>query len=509
MPGRWGLRAVWSARPGLRIYGAALIAGAAVAAGQAPLSLWWLALGGLLCVTALVAGEARLGRRVWLGWAAGTGYFAGTLFWIVEPFLVEPEIYGWMAPFALVFMAGGMALFWGLAAAIAGVGRGLPTRALGFASGLAAVDALRSYALGGFPWALVGHIWVGTPVAQAAAWVGPIGLTGLTAMAVALPVMASGRVQRPVAAAVAVLALGGLWAAGQVRLNAPDAPRPLPIRVRLIQPNATQALKWKDDMWRVFLDRQMEMTGRPSEKPLNLVVWPETAVPFLLDRTGELFTEMTTTSGGVPMAVGIQRRDGQRFYNSMVVTDREGTVEHVYDKYHLAPFGEFIPGGEWLAPLGISAFAARAGNGYTAGSGAKVFDLGRAGKVLPLICYEADFPQDLRAAPERADWILQITNDGWFGNIAGPYQHLAQMRLRAIEQGLPFLRSANTGITAVIDAKGRVLQSLALNTEGMIDADVPPALPPTFYARWGDVPATVTILAGLLFLWLRRRAVSN
>lgn len=509
MPRRKLLKSVWLARPGRVPAAGALLSGLLVAAGQAPLGLWWLALAGLTALTAIIAATQPMGRRAWLGWIAGLGYFSATMFWIVEPFLVEPEVYAWMAPFALISMAGGLALFWMVAALLAGAGSTPGTRAVGFAAGIAAADLLRSYAFGGFPWGLVGHIWIGTPLAQAASVIGPIGLTILTAGAVALPVAVRGRIARPVAGAVAVLALGGVWIAGQARLDKPDPVREPAIRVRLIQPNATQSLKWKDEWWRVFLDRQMQMTGRPAEKPLNLVVWPETAVPFLLDRVGSLFEEMAALSRGVPMAVGIQRRDGARFFNSLAVSDGSGRVTQVYDKYRLAPFGEYIPGGDWLTGLGVSAFASRAGNGYSAGPGARILDLGAAGLVMPLICYEADFPQVLRAAEGRADWILQVTNDGWFGNLAGPYQHLAQMRLRAIEMGLPLLRSANTGISAVIDAKGRILQSLPLNTEGLIDAEVPGALPPTPYVRWGDLPATVAIAAVLLLLLLRRRTVND
>jgi apolipoprotein N-acyltransferase len=259
-------------------------------------------------------------------------------------------------------------------------------------------------------------------------------------------------------------------------------------------------------MWRVFLDRQMEQTAQPAALPLDLIVWPETAIPFLLDRSGPLFEDIAVLSDGVPVAAGIQREDGLRFFNSLAVADRAGQVFAVYDKWHLVPFGEYVPFGDALSTFGISAFAAREGNGYSAGPGARVLDLGSAGKVLPLICYEAVFPQDLRAAPERADWILQVTNDGWFGNVSGPYQHLAQARLRAIEQGLPLLRAANTGITAVIDAKGRMLRSLPLNTVGVIDTAVPAALAPTVYARTGDLPATILIAIGLfVFVGYRQR----
>jgi apolipoprotein N-acyltransferase len=258
-------------------------------------------------------------------------------------------------------------------------------------------------------------------------------------------------------------------------------------------------------MWQVFLDRMITAGAAEAARKPDLIVWPETSIPYLLEDAGGVLSDALEASGGVPMAVGIQRAEGLRYYNSLAGIGADGTVGAVYDKQHLVPFGEYVPLGDVLERFGIGAFAAQAGYGYTAGPGARVIDLGRAGKVLPLICYEAVFPQDLRAAPERADWILQVTNDGWFGDLAGPLQHLAQARLRAIEQGLPLLRAANTGISAVIDARGRMVAQLALNVDGWLDADVPPALVPTPYARWGDLPATILLAAGLLVLGWRNR----
>ncbi|WP_347311495.1 apolipoprotein N-acyltransferase [Defluviimonas sp. SAOS-178_SWC] len=479
----------------------AALFGAGVAAGQAPWDFWWIALPALGLLTALIAGEGRTTRLVWLGWTGGTGYFAACLFWIVEPFLIDVARHGWMAPFALVFMAVGMALFWALAAGIAALGPGGGARALGFALGLAATDLLRTYLFTGFPWALIGHVWIGTPVMQAAAWIGPIGLTLITTLAVAAPFLARGLAGRMGLAGLSALALGGIWAGGVHRLDMPETPRDPAIRVRLVQPDADQHLKWQGDMWKVFLDRLLTASAAPAEKPLDLIVWPETAVPYLLERSGTFFAdEVAVASGGVPVATGIQRIEGARFFNSLVVADGHGRIIGIYDKWHLVPFGEYVPLAELAAKFGIAAFAAQEGYGYTAGPGARTLDLGRAGKVLPLICYEAVFPQDLSSAPDRADWVLQVTNDGWFGNLAGPYQHLAQARLRAVEQGLPLLRAANTGVTAVIDAKGRVLETVPLNTEGWIDADVPPALAPTVYARSGDLPATILLTLSLLAL---------
>lgn len=493
------------ARPPARKLALAAGLGAVIASGQAPLGLWFAALPALALLTLLIAAEARPARAVWLGWVAGAGHFAAALFWIVEPFLVEPWRHGWMAPFALMLMAFGMALFWALAAAVANaVGGASPgRRALGLAIALAGADLLRGYAFTGFPWALIGHVWIGTPVMQAAAFVGPVGLTLIATLAAALPVMARGGRGRAGLALLSAAGLALIWGAGMMRLAAADPAAERPVRVRLIQPNAAQALKWRDDMWRMFLDRQMAQTALPATRPLDLVVWPETAVPYLLDDAGPLFAEIAATAQGVPVAAGIQRAEGARYFNALAVTDAAGRITSVYDKWHLVPFGEYLPYGDLLATFGLGAFAAQSGGGYTPGPGPRVLDLGAAGKVLPLICYEAVFPQDLRTA-ERADWILQITNDGWFGNLAGPYQHLAQARLRAVEQGLPLLRSANTGVSAVIDAKGRLLQALPLNQAGILDADVPPALPATPYARTGDLPATILIALALLMLLSRR-----
>jgi apolipoprotein N-acyltransferase len=480
------------------------LAGLAAAAGQAPLGWWWLTLGALAVLIRLVALAPGRPARVWIGWCGGVGYFTGTLFWIVEPFLVDAAKDGWMAPFALLLMAGGMALFWGLAAVTAGLGRNPATRAIGFALGLVACDLLRSYLFTGFPWALLGHIWIATSLGQIAAFTGPIGLTALTAALALLPVLGV-LIARPVLCTLGAIGLFAVvLGAGQMRLAAPDTVLADPVRLRLVQPDAEQALKWQPGMLDLFLDRQMQASAAPALQPLDLIIWPETAIPYLLEDAGLILEEAIFNSGGVPLASGVQRAEGSLYFNSLIVTDAFGAVQSTYDKHHLVPFGEYFPFGDFVARFGITAFAAKYGRGYTPGPGAVVLDLGAAGKVLPLICYEAVFPQDLNAATDRADWILQITNDGWFGTQAGPYQHLAQARLRAIEQGLPLMRVANTGVTAAIDAKGRVTQDLALGEVGWLDVAVPAALAPTLYARTGDGLATILVMLSLLALALWR-----
>jgi apolipoprotein N-acyltransferase len=491
-------------RPGWRQLAVALALGAGVAAGQAPLGWWFIALPALMGVIYLVSNQKTTSQAGWSGFAAGFGYALAGMFWIVEPFFVEPEVYGWMAPFALVFMAAGMGLFWALGAWIgARLGRGPGSRALGVALGFAVSDALRSYVLTGFPWILLGHIWIGTPVAQAAAIIGPLGLSLLTALIAAAPSLARGARGAGFAGA-GLVALGALWLAGQARLDAPDPVRAPPIHLRLVQPNAPQALKWLPEYRMDFFFRHLDLTAQapaPGTPKPDLIIWPETAVPFLLDRPGDGLQMVAEAAGGVPVALGIQRMEGARYFNSLAVIGPDARVTAVYDKVHLVPFGEYMPLGDLAARFGISAFAAQAGNGYSAGGTETVLDLGTLGHVQPLICYEAVFPQDLRRVAARPDWLMQVTNDAWFGTLSGPWQHFAQARLRAIELGLPLARAANTGVSAMVDAKGRVTAALGVGVQGALDADLPAALPPTVYARWGDAPILGIIVALILCLY--------
>lgn len=478
---------------------AAFGAGLLAAAGQAPLDLWPVSLmgfAGLIWLTLPADGPAKAARLTWFG---GGGYFMAALSWIVEPFLVDIARHGWMAPFAIVLLGFGLSLFWAAAGYLAGRVSGRGRRALALVAALCAAELARSYVLTGFPWAVIGHVWIATPVLQLAALGGAISLTALVLLAAALPVAFG---MRGALAAVAMIAAS--WGWGLSQQGRPDAPRETPITVRLIQPNAAQHLKWRTDKIPEFYQRQLALTAEPGAP--DLIVWPETSVAYLLHTAGPVLREMGQVAGGPPIIFGVQRREGDRVYNAAAMIDAQGGVQQRYDKHHLVPFGEYMPFADLFARFGLFGLAAGQGYGYSAGPGAQVWDLGALGKVLPLICYEAVFPQDLRAAPTRPDWVLQITNDAWFGSFSGPYQHLAQARLRAVEQGLPVVRSANTGVSAVIDGHGRVTGALALNTAGQLTLPVPPALEPTLYARMGDGPiALLIVLALALTVWPARR----
>jgi apolipoprotein N-acyltransferase len=476
--------------------------GAVAALGQAPWGMWPLTLVGFALVYGLFRRTEGWRAAAWLGWGVGTGHFLLALHWITEPFLVDAARHGWMAPFALVGLAGGLGIFWGAGLALARAAGG---GAVAFVAALGLAEAARGRLFTGFPWAQPGHALIDTPLLHWASWLGAPGLLVLMlGAAVALwHVIAGARA----GGAVALAAVAALWPLGAAlspeRAAGPDAPV-----VRLIQPNAPQHEKWHPDKAQMFYDRQRAFSAA-GDVPPDLVVWPETAVPVLLDRAGPTLGAVSRAARGAPVVLGIQRMEGPRIYNSLAVVGPGGTVRDVYDKHHLVPFGEYMPFGDLLARFGVYGLASNQGQGYSAGPGARLVDIPGLGRALPLICYEGVFARDLLSAPGRADVLLLITNDAWFGRVSGPYQHLAQARLRSAEMGLPMIRVANTGVSAMIDATGRITASIALGEAGWRDAALPPPLAGTLYARLGDAPMLVLYALLLaLSLW-RDRARRN
>lgn len=464
--------------------------GGILALGQVPFGLWPLALAAL---AAAIGAADRRSAGFAEGWALGLGHFGVALHWIVEPFLVEPDLFGWMAPFGLALMAGGLALFWGAAF---GAARALRGGGLGLVALWSGAEALRSLAFDGFPWALIGHVWIGTPIMQAAALIGPHGLT-LGTLLFALWVVRLGAGPRLAASAALGLALWLLLAPGPA--GDPDPAAPV---LRLVQPNVPQAEKWDPARQQEHLDRLLALSD--GEAGAALTVWPETALAQPLDRAGPILAEGARRAWS-PVASGVIRSEGGRWFNSLVLTDAAGAPVALYDKAHLTPFGEYIPFQAWLSRWGLRGLADVMGEGFAAGPGPALMDLPGVGPARPLICYEGIFAEEIAAPGGRPRLLLLVTNDAWFGNWAGPRQHLSLARLRAVEQGVPVARAANTGISAMIDAQGRVLASLPLNAAGAIESPLPPVRPPTPYGRWGDWPALLAMGCLLGAAMLRRR----
>lgn len=473
--------------------------GAVGGLGQAPFDLWPATILALAILLSVHATAPTLRRAAFDVWCFGLGYFGFTLHWIVEPFLVDIARHGWMAPFALVLMAGGAALFWALAGWLAR--RLAPGQTLFFGLLLVWAELTRSLIFTGFPWALLGHIWVPTALAQLAAFGGPH-LLGLITILLAWALAALWR-RRVMPGTFVIVVLGGfagVLGTGPAPAIAPDAPL-----VRIVQPNAPQHLKWDPAYRDVFLNRLVDLTGQGVIP--DVVVWPETAVPSLLNHIQSDLSLLDGAARGAPLVFGIQRWGAAGgYHNSMVVMEPGGVISAIYDKRHLVPFGEYIPGTQLIENLGFARLAGLVGTGFTPGTQGDPLMIPGIGPAVPLICYEGIFAEEIMTGPTRPRLMVLITNDAWFGQAAGPHQHLAQARLRAIEQGLPMVRAANTGISAMIDAKGRIVDQIPLGVHGAIDVRLPPALPAPPYARWGEWPfAGVLILLtfALYFRWFR------
>ena len=443
------------------------------------------------------------------GGLAGLGYFSVSVSWVVEPFLVDERTHGWMAPFALVLMAGGLSLFWAAAAAL---WRRTGTRGLqglvAFAACLSAAEWLRGHVLTGFPWNLPGEAWpAGSPLSQGAALVGAYGLTWATLLLTAAPawILEPGaparRGLRVAAVAGAFLALHA-WGAGRIAAT-PLAPAG-PV-VRIVQADIDQKTKWRPENLEGIFRTYLDLSIRPAAAPPALVVWPEGALPAVINdllAPGEPWRIALAgaLAPGQVLAMGANRvemdEDGVLAYrNSLVLLQGTGSdlaLAGVYDKHRLVPFGEFMPLGDLAGRIGLRSLV-RMPEDFTAGPPPVPLRLPGLPAVQPMICYEALFPGFTRAAARRSGvrpaWILNVSNDAWFGRASGPWQHLNMARYRAIEEGLPVIRSTPTGVSAVIDSSGRTTGPvLALGASGVIDLALPPARPPTPYARWGDLP---------------------
>jgi len=488
---------------GWRAAGAAFLAGALAALAMPP--LYWLPLAVVGMVVFVWLWETAPGPRSALlrGWAWGTGHFAVGSYWILEAFSVPPADYELLGPPIVAGLAAILGFFPGLAAgaarwaalrwpALAGRYRRLILLAIAWT----VAEWLRGHVFTGYPWNPLGHVWAfAAPFLQGAALFGVYGLGAFTFVVLAAPT-AGWR------ASLAALVLVGLAGGAGMAVMAPvgdGQPGPM---LRIVQPNIPQSDKWRPDTRARHLAKLVEMSRRDGFDRLAAVIWPETAPPFIIEPGSPALEVMATA---VPprgylltgAARGTDRRqDG--VWNSLLVIDRAGAIVAHYDKVHLVPLGEYIPFHKQLAP--VSGFIGR--GSFEVGEQRATLAVPGLPSFSPVICYEVIFPAAVTGPGERPRWLLNVTNDAWFGLSSGPYQHLASSRLRAVEEGLPMIRAANTGVSAVIDAYGRVLVSLDMMREGIIDHPLPPARAPTPYGRWGDgsLLAVLAFLVGGLFV---------
>lgn len=508
----------------------ALVSGALSSLAMAPFNAWpvlfltfpvmvWL-------IDGAGAGKWRgVPAAAMSGWWFGLGYFVPGLYWLGFAFLVDAPTFAWLMPFAVLGLPAYLALFTALGFALARlIWTRDASRIVALAAALTVSEWLRGHVLTGFPWNAFGYaLTEPLALAQTGSLIGLWGLTFLSVAIFASPaVLIDGRSRgrRPwIAPVVALALLIAMGIFGGIRLGLQPTTMVAKVKLRIMQPNLQQDVRFnyaaKPEVMQKYLTLSDRASGPQSTgvRDASILIWPESAFPFFLTREADAMAQIAELlpKGTVLITGSVRAPDlppgvkVTRVYNSIYVIDHDGSVLSVYDKLHLVPFGEYLPFQDWMERLGFVQLTKVQG-GFIPGTRRRTMEIPNAPRMLPLICYEAIFPGDSASRDDRPGWIVNLTNDGWFGISTGPYQHLQQSRLRAIEQGLPVVRAANTGISAVIDPVGRIVARLDLGVEGVLDSSLPTAIAPTVYARVGDIPVAVLLAATLIFVIRRRFA---
>lgn len=525
---------------GWRAWGAAFLSGASSTIALPPFHIFVVLFFTLPIFVWLLDGvndptPSTRWRVMWragvLGWFFGFGYFLFGLYWIGYAFLVEAEKFAFLLPFAVTLLPTGLAIFTGLAAALSRLVWFAGYRRIAMLAIIwTCFEWLRGHIFTGFPWNQIGESLIGSDaLIQPAAMIGALGLSFVVMLVATTLATHDPRLPRalrkerhvlgvPFAAICALLLL---WLGGTIRLATSQDTPVENVSLRLIQPDISLKDKWQDaDRASAIIGKLLRMseTGTPASPRLNarsIVIWPEGAIPVLLpyepylrSAIARILPEGAILIAGGPRGEPDPDSNSDRlthFYNSLFVVNDAGEIVETYDKAHLVPFGEYVPFRQILGRLGLRKITQFQGS-FDEGPGPRTLSLPGRPAFSPLICYEIIFADGVVAADHRPDWLLTITNDAWFGNSGGPYQHFAQARMRAVEQGLPVVRVANSGISGVIDAYGRVQSETSLNTTDVVDSTLPAAITPTLYARLGDAFLALVMLAtGFAATYGRRR----
>lgn len=513
----------------------ALVAGGVAATGFEPLTLWPAALAALALWMALVAGAASAWRAALLGWLFGVGHFTVGNGWIATAFTYQAEMPAWLGWIAVVLLALYLAVYPALAAlgawCLAGPSHGrLEQRALPFLLAFAGcwtiTEWLRSWVFTGFAWNPLGMVALGPferpGLALVAPWLGTYALSAVIVLLAGCWWLAAGRRTLPLRVALAAAPVAVLLAPQLLAVPAGRGER----NFTLVQPNVPQ-----EDLTdpRTFEDQfrrtaALTLALRPGER--RLVFWPESGIPdYLRPGYPPIFYEDSTFAGDpaaararigrvigggsllLTGAVDLEMAGGRvvAARNAVTALDSRGAIRGSYAKAHLVPYGEYLPMRGLLEPLGLTRLVAGTLD-FWPGPGPRTLELGEWGRVGVQICYEIIFSGQVVEDGRRPAFLFNPSNDGWFG-AWGPPQHLAQARMRAIEEGLPVLRATTTGISAVIDARGVVRAHLPQRVAGRIDGQVPPARPATLFARSGNLLplAWAALLLALSAIALRPR----
>ena len=451
-----------------------------------------------------------LGQAFAFGWVFGTGYFAGGLYWLEHPFVVADLGSG--AGFVAVFLLSATLGLWvGAVCLLAKVSQ---LSGVKLCAAVATLWTLTEWArgtvpLGGFPWNLAGYTWAfSDELIQVASLVGVFGLSGWTIFAATLPggliAGSISRLQTSVWAGAIIAVFGLAWLFGSDRLGNDPQTMVANVKLRLVQANVSQGEKQDPNSREQRLLDHVELSRTYSDHPITHIIWPETALAFPLSKTPTIRDSVSQVvpENGLLLTGAIRMEVGQDvIWNGLAVVNAHGEVVGSYDKRKLVPFGEYIPFRKWISFAKIIT----GGLDFSPGRGPTNLTISGLPTFRPLICYEAIFPGSIVEDRDRPKCLLNLTNDGWFGYTAGPYQHFTQARMRSVEEGLPLIRSANTGISAVVDSYGRIVASLNLGEEGVLDSGLPVHLEQgTFYSRFGNAPALLLALFLFCVLVIRK-----
>lgn len=496
---------------GWRLYLTMFFSGVLAVFAFAPLHLTFLLYPAFSVLMFALVTQKSSGRAFIIGWWWGGGYFAAGLYWVAMALMVDGWRFAWLIPFAIFGFALGFGLFVAIGASLSHrlAKNSLPGAVLLFGASWSVLEWVRSWLLTGFPWNLLGSVWAFSDYAlQSAAFIGTYGLGLVTVIAAGAPIaFVRGHFKF---AMLSILIPATLFGFGAIRLAGVPFENVDGVRLRLVQPNISQRDKWNPDLVASHMITQIEMGAQKSvnAKSPTHIIWGETQAPFFLAEHQPWIKKIAsqTPVGGLSI-IGAPRRlsaDGEPFRvaNSMIVIDADkSAISNIYDKFHLVPFGEYVPLADILPIEKITNGA----GAFTPGPGIVTMALKGLPPVSPLICYEVIFPLGVAKKDPvtnlRPSWLLNLTNDAWYGKTQGPHEHFALARMRAIEEGLPLVRVANTGISGVVDGYGRVRAKSQLGVRAIIDSDLPKAIVQPLYSSVGNgIPLGMAIFFAIVGL---------
>jgi apolipoprotein N-acyltransferase len=479
----------------------AFISGASAGLAFAPYFYFFILFFSFSLLLALLEHSPGKKQSFLVGWFFGFGHFIVGVYWLYHPMMLDLDQYAILIPFAILGMPAVLALYIGTVTFLTNlIPANNAAKVVIFSCFWVIIEYLRAHLFTGFPWNLLGYsLAFNSEISQLASIGGIYALSFLILLIASIPYLIYNNNYK-IHATLVILTITSCYYYGYSRIKLP--PTNSDVAIRIVQANIKQTLKFTQQQEVANIYHQIEMSNSPSLLPIKYVIWPEGAFAFDIDYPGLLhIIKKAAPIKGALITGGdrIERNNaGFKWWNSLQMISNDGKIIASYDKVHLVPFGEYVP---FRNILPINKIVAGLTD-CSPGKSAHNISVIKEEEFRPLICYESIFADEISVAGQSPKWLLNITNDGWYGQSSGPYQHFAMSRFRAIEQGVPLVRSAKTGISAIVDSYGRVVTKADLNTQGVVDGYLPSPAATTFYSLYGDTPIMaliILILASFLY----------